>query len=413
MIERHLARTLRRAARTMPVVTLHGPRQSGKTTLARATFPRHAYVTLEDPSVREEAFADPRGFLRRVAKGAILDEVHRAPDLLSYLQGIVDEDARPGRFVLTSSQNLLPLRNVSQSLAGRTAILRLLPFSVAELAGWRARPLRSLFAPRKRGPAGTGEGPAKLAGPDAGGAVAARWEAIWRGFFPRVCDVGADPVAWSADYVRTYVERDVREVLRIGDLRAFQRFLVGAAARTAQELNLSDLAADAGVTHPTVGAWLSVLEASSIVALLPAYHENYGKLLRKRPKLHFLDTGLVCSLLGIRDAGVLERHPLRGAIFESFVAGEVLKTVENHGERPRVFHWRDAKGLEVDLLVDAGGSWFAVEAKSGETVAQDWFGPLMRWTDLARDLSATGVIVHGGAANHDSRGVLVRPWWGA
>lgn len=381
----------------MPVVTLYGPRQSGKTTLARTTFPRHAYVTLEDPAVREEALSDPRGFLRRLSKGAVLDEVHRAPDLLSFIQGIVDDDDRPGRFVLTSSQNLLLMRGVSQTLAGRTALVRLLPLSLAEIESWRARAARSMFAPRARRPRVSGSVP---------------WGAVWRGFFPRVCAKGADPATWNADYIGTYVERDVREVLKIGDLRAFQRFLSAAASRTAQEVNLSDLASDAGVTHPTAAAWLSALEVSSLVTQLPAFHSNFGKTLRKRHKLHFLDTGLVCSLLGIRDAATLERHPLRGAIFESFVAAEVIKALENRREKPRLFHWRDTQGHEVDLIVDLGDRRIAVEVKSGETVASDWAVPLRRWLDLPGNDDAAGVVIHGGTAGYDTRGIAIRPWWG-
>lgn len=380
----------------MPVVTLYGPRQSGKTTLARAAFPKHAYVTLEDPSVRADALGDPRGFLRRISKGAILDEVHRAPDLLSYIQGLVDDGGKPGRFILTSSQNLLLMRSVSQSLAGRTAILRLLPLSVAEVRGWRSRPLERTLAPRKQ----------------RAGAEAAPWPEVWRGFYPRVCADGVNPAKWLAAYVATYVERDVREVLRIGDTLAFERFLVAVASRTSQELNLSDLASDVGITHPTAAAWISALEVSSIVMLVPPFHANYGKMLRKRPKLHFLDTGVACSLLRIRDAETLDRHPLRGAIFESFVAGEIMKAICNRGERARIYHSRDSQGGEVDLILDLGDRRIGIEVKSGETVAGDWTDGLRRWLDLPGNSAATGVVVHGGNVSYDTRGVAIRPWWG-
>ena len=312
MIPRHLTPALRHAAETWPVVTVTGPRQSGKTTLVRAVFPEHRYVSLEAPDVRERARSDPRGFLAQ-ADRLILDEIQRAPDLLSYIQGLVDDDDRPGRFIVTGSQNILLMESVSQTLAGRTALLRLYPFSLAELRGQPPLDPFTLDQNALPGPAPDAPPPDSL------------WETLVAGFYPPVHDRGIPPGDWFADYFRTYVERDLREVMRVGDLRAFETFVRLAAARTASELNLNSLAGDAGVAQPTVRRWLTALETGYLAATLPPHHSNYRKRLRKRPRLHFLDTGLVCYLLGIRDGVTLERHPLRGAIFESFVASELIK----------------------------------------------------------------------------------------
>ena len=379
----------------MPVVTLTGPRQSGKTFLARATFPKHAYVSLEDPDERSLAAADPRGFLSRFTRQpVILDEVQRSPDLLSYVQGMVDADTRPGRFVLTGSQNLLLLHKVSQTLAGRTALLRLLPLSLSELLGRQPIVPADLdCAPKDR-----------LAAPGV-----ALWPTIWAGFYPRIHDRKLPPQSWLADYRRTYVERDLRDVLRVTDLPAFDAFLCLAAARTGQELNLSDLAADAGVTQPTARAWLHALEIAFLVTILRPHHKSFRKRVRKRPRLHFLDTGLVCHLLGIQSSDMLERHPLRGAIFESYVAAELTKAFVHRGHEAPLFYWRDSTGHEVDILMDLGDRLVPVEVKSGQTVAGDATDNLTWWTALAR--SRGGVLVHGGATAHSLHGFAVRPWF--
>ena len=309
MFTRILAEELVLAAEELPVVTLTGPRQSGKTTLARQVFPDHDYVSLERPDERARALADPLGFLNHFKGGAILDEVQRAPDLLSYIQDVVDEDDRPGRFVLTGSQNLLLMEGISQTLAGRTAILHLLPLSVAELLG------RPTLRPEEL----------DIAPPDAASSTAELWTSLWKGFFPRIHDKDLRPDRWLADYYQTYVERDLRDVLRVLDLNAFDRFVRLTAARTGQELNLSALATDAGISQPTAKEWLTALQVGFVITLLPPHHISFRKRLRKRSKLHFIDTGLACYLLGIYDAATLERHPLRGPIFESFVVSELMK----------------------------------------------------------------------------------------
>jgi len=385
VIPRLLQPKLRSAARHFPVVTVTGPRQSGKTTLCRATFPRHAYVSLEPPDARDFARTDPRGFLRQYGAAAVIDEVQRVPELLSYLQGEVDIDPAPGRFILTGSANIGLLQAVTQSLAGRTALLNLLPCSLAELREFPAPPTDLLTT-------------------------------LWSGSYPAVFDRGIPPDEWFASYVATYVERDVRQILNIGDLSTFQTFLRLAAGRTGQLLNLSQLGADTGINHNTARAWLSVLEAGFIAYRLPALRSNLGKRLVATPKLHSYDAGLVCSLLGIRSPQQLETHPLRGAIFETWVAGEILKARLHRGLSGGVFFYRDRKGLEVDLIAETGEAIVAIEAKSGRTVATDFFDALERFA--ARHGTVEGgravrrVVVYGGDEPQRRREATVVPWFG-
>ena len=400
MIPRHLTPALRRAARTNPVVTLTGPRQSGKTTLVRSVFPDHLYLSLEAPDVRERALADPRGLLA-ASDHLILDEIQRVPELLSYLQGLVDEDERPGRFIVTGSQNLLLMETVSQTLAGRTAILRLFPFSIAELQG--RSPLDPLMLDRPEAfPHEVSAPPLHPSG---------LWDTLATGFYPRVHDRNEPAFEWLGDYVRTYVERDLREVLQVTDLRAFENFLRLAAARTASELNLNGLASDTGISQQTARRWLSALEIGHLATTLPPHSRNFRKRLRKRPRLHFLDSGLVCYLLGIRDGATLEHHPLRGAVFESFVVGELVKAFAAMRRDPPLFFWRDATGHEIDILIDAGERLIPVEVKSGRTVKPDATDPLAWWTALPGNPNRGGVLVHGGDAAFTLKGFRVAPWF--
>ena len=394
MFERTLSHELADSARRMPVVTLTGPRQSGKTTLVRQVFPDHIYVSLERPDERDRAVEDPLGFLARFKKPVILDEVQRAPDLLSYVQVAVDEDPTPGRFILTGSQNILLMKGVSQTLAGRTAILHLLPLSVAELFGRAALEPLSLDAPANTSQRMNVE----------------LWRTLWNGFYPRIHDKNLRPDRWLADYQRTYVERDLQDVLRVLDLIAFERFMRLVAARTGQELNLSALASDAGISQPTAKHWLSALRVGFIVTLLPPHHANFRKRLRKTPRLHFLDTGLACYLLGIHDPETLERHPLRGPIFESFVVSELVKAFENSGREAPLFFWRDRTGHEVDILIDLGDRLLPVEVKSGITVASDAVKGLRWWLDLPANPNRRGVLVHGGVDSYETKGITVLPW---
>ena len=405
MIFRHITPALKRAAEDYPVVTLTGPRQSGKTTLVRAVFPEHAYMSLESPDVRARALADPRAFLAQ-ADRMILDEIQRAPELLSYVQGLVDEDLRAGRFIVTGSQNVLLLRSVSQTLAGRTALLVLHPFSLAELRGLPALEPLSLDLP-----ADVDGGGGRIASAAKPLAADALWDTLVTGFFPPIHDRGVPPGEWLADYFRTYVERDLREVTQVLDLRQFETFMRLAAARTATELNLSGLAGDVGVTQQTARRWFNALEIGYLVTALPPHHANYRKRLRKRPRLHFLDTGLICYLLGIRDGVTLENHPLRGPIFESFVVAELVKAFSATRRDSPLFFWRDAAGHEIDVLLDAGDRLIPIEVKSGRTVAADAVAALEWWTSIPANPNRGGVLVHGGAGSFDLKGFRVLPWF--
>jgi predicted AAA+ superfamily ATPase len=395
LLQRTLTQTLRRRARQYPVVTLTGPRQSGKTTLVRSAFPKHAYASLEDPELRAFADSDPRGFLRQFPGPVILDEVQRVPDLFSYIQILADEENRPGRFILSGSQNFLLLRSISQSLAGRTAVLHLLPFSLAELLGRTPFPVEKIGRELPR--AGRKHGEGVLA-------------TLFQGFYPRIHDRDLEPEVWLADYVRTYVERDVREILNVTDLESFGRFLRLCAGRSGQLLNLSSLANDCGVTHTTARRWLSILEASFLIALLRPHHRNFGKRLIKAPKLYFLDTGLLCYLLRIRSPEELAFHASRGAIFESFVVSELTKGFVHRGLESDLYFWRDAAGHEVDLLIDRGSELVPVEVKSGETVTADFFRGLTFFRDLGGDPAGPAALVYGGERTFTQHGVKVYSW---
>lgn len=376
MLDRTAAPTLLRLKDFYPVVAVTGPRQSGKTTLARAVFPDRPYANLEEPDTREFAVADPRGFLGRYPQGAILDEVQRAPQLLSYIQARVDEERKPGRWILTGSQQLGLVGGISQSLAGRVGYLHLLPFSQEELA--RLRDPKSLEA------------------------------MLWAGGYPPIHDRHVPPPVWLRDYVQSYIERDVRQLVNVRDLGAFQRFVRMCATRTGQLVNLSALAADCGVTHNTARGWLTVLEASYIAFTLPAWHRNLGKRLVKAPRMHFYDTGLAAWLAGVGDAGSLGLSSLRGPLFESWVVSEVMKHRFNRLQDVACHYFRDSNGNEIDLVLEFGGRAIAVEIKSGATVAGDWFRGLHRFAALAGDVRP--VIVYGGKESFEREGVSVIGW---
>jgi len=395
MIPRTLSHVLEKRAASYPVVFLTGPRQSGKTTLARTTFPDFDYVSLEELTSRHEAADDPRGFLRRLegARGAVLDEVQHVPDLFSYVQGFADE-RRGGPLILTGSQQCLLSERISQSLAGRVATLELLPFSIAELVRRPAARADDLLT---REPASAERPSLELN------------EILCTGFFPPIHDRSLDPGPWLDAYVRTYVERDVRTLANVGDLDAFTRFVGLCAGRVGNLLNLSSLGNDAGLTHPTVKRWISILRASYVIALVQPHSRNFSKRLIKSPKLYFLDTGLLCYLLGIRRADDLRTHPLRGAIFENLIFAELEKSLLHHGERAQLFFWRDVRGNEVDILLDLGTVRVPIEVKAGETVPPDAFRNLDYYLGLSRDPG--GILVHGGEGWYRHREHSVRPWW--
>jgi predicted AAA+ superfamily ATPase len=395
MFQRSLAAKLAALAREFPVVSITGPRQSGKTTLARLVFADHEYVSLEEPHEAEFAREDPKGFLRRFSGGVILDEIQRVPALLSYLQSIVDREDRAGRFIVTGSQQFHLMGKVSQTLAGRTAIVILLPLSLNELLGRPAANPWTLdaAAPKVRKP------PFSLEG------------ILYQGLYPRIHDKHLAPQDWLSAYYRTYVERDVRDVATIGNLDAFQRFVRLCAGRTAQLLNLSSLAVDCGVSHTTARHWISVLQAGFIVHLLPPHHANFAKRPTKSPKLYFLDTGLLCYLLRIREPEDLHDHALRGPVFETFVVSELYKAFAHRGEAPPLYFWRDRTGHEVDVIVDTGKTLLPIEIKSGETVAPSFFAGLRYYTELGKPAAKTGILIHAGDAHHIFERFHVRPWY--
>ncbi len=383
MIQRTLERKLKELAGYYPVVMVTGPRQSGKTTLCRMTWPERRYVSLEALDSRDFASNDPRGFLAEYANDVIIDEVHHVPELFHYLQSDVDGHPDPGRFILTGSQHFGLSQSISQSLAGRCGILALLPPSLEELREFSNAPsdLYSL---------------------------------LWQGGYPRIYDQNIPAHQWLADYTATYIQRDVRQVINVSDLQAFSGFLKLCAGRTGQALNFSTLGNDAGISHNTARAWISVLETSYIVHRLPAWHANIRKQVAKTPKLHFLDSGLACYLLGIREADQLRLHPLRGAIFESWVVSEIYKTGAHRGTQPNLFHYREARGPAIDLLVEQGPQLAAVEIKSGATINEDFFKNLKRFANRMESAGQTGplqsYIVYGGDTPQKRSHAQVLPW---
>ena len=379
MIKRQTEELARTLARGFPILAFTGPRQSGKTTLARTLFADREYVTLEDLVEQEFALSDPRGFLARFRDGAVIDEAQRCPALFSYLQGVVDDRRRMGDFILTGSQQFGLRSGISQSLAGRVGLVQLLPFSQAELRA-------------------AGRVPQSLD------------ELLWQGGYPPLYDRDIPPHLWFPNYVATYVERDVRQLLTVRDLDLFQRFIKLCAARTGQLLNLSSLAVDCGISHTTAREWLSVLEASYLVVRLPPYFRNFGKRLVKTPKLYFLDVGLAAWLLGIRDAQTLSTHAMRGALFETWVVCELIKERFNAGQPMDLYFWRDNVGHEVDVVFESEGKLQPIEIKSGATFVADWLDAVQKWVSFAKEDALPPQIIYGGDAGYVRQGVQVVGW---
>lgn len=381
MFKRALESVLRAYA-TQPVVAILGPRQSGKTTLAKSVFATYRYVSFEDPQIRAQATADPRKFLRLLENdhGVLIDEAQYVPEIFSYIQLEVDEKKRPGYFVITGSQNFLLNANITQSLAGRVGIVTLLPLTLSELAN-NALLTHDLDL------------------------------TMFNGGYPRIYTESAQPAQLYADYIQTYLERDVRQLANVGDLHDFQKFMRLCASRVSGLLDLSNLANDAGVSVPTVKRWISLLEASYIIFLTPPFHKSYGRRMTKSPKLHFYDVGLVCYLLEIESADVLARHPLRGGIFENFIMADLRKQYHHIGKRPPLYFWRDLNGrIEVDAIIEQALSVVPIEIKSGETARTDMFKGVAAWATIADIVSPHRYVVYGGKESQTLNNGFVISW---
>ena len=381
MIQRLAEKTLRRYAKGFPVICITGPRQSGKTTLAKMAFPRKRYLSLEDPDIALLARSDPRGFLETWPDGLILDEAQYAPELFKYIKTMVDKNPKPGMYIITGSQQFNLMEKVTESLAGRAAFLTLLPFSVAELEN-----------------AGLcGEEPFAL---------------MLQGLYPPLYDRKVSAGDFYSAYITSYVERDIRQLVNVKDLIAFQKFIKFCAARTGGILNLSSLAADCGITHNTAGAWISALEVSGLIFLLRPYFNNFGKRLIKSPKLYFTDPGLACHLLGIRTTEQLFLNPLRGSLFESFIIAELVKNRLNRGHSPGVWFWRDNTGMEIDCLIEEDNKLLAVEIKSGKTFSEDMTNGLQHWRIISEGSAGKRelVLIYAGSPKSSFKGIKLVPW---
>lgn len=366
MINRDIASKIKQLGAKFPVVTVTGPRQSGKSTLLKHIYPDYRYVSLENPDMRAFASEDPNGFLKTYDNHVIIDEAERVPTLFSYLQTHVDDVNEVGMYLLAGSRNFHLMAAVDQSLAGRTAVLKLLPFSRHELH-------------------------------DAGLLPDDINVQIFKGYYPRIYDKDIAPTDYYPAYIATYVERDVRMMLNIGDLARFTRFIRLCAGRIGQLINKAALATEAGVTIPTVESWLSVLEASYIIYRLEPNFNNYNKRIVKTPKLYFYDTGLACNLLGISSPDQLDTHFLRGGLFENMVINQFIKDGFNRGATPDLTFWRDSTGLEVDLVETSGLNQFGYEIKSGSTFNTAFFDGLKKWGELSGTPECRRTVIYAGS----------------
>jgi len=380
MYKRQICGFTHKIIKKYPVLTIIGPRQSGKSTFCRTNFPSFNYVSLETFFDYEMAKNDPIGFFNKYPAPLIIDEVHRVPELLSDLQTIVDDPHFKSHYILTGSHQLMLMESITQSLAGRTTILNLLPLSLSELKQKSVKPNLD--------------------------------ERLYYGGYPRIYDKQLNPTQWLDQYIKTYVERDVRQLTQVKDLDVFQRFLGLCAGRVGQLLNLESLSNDCGVSGPTIKSWLSILEASFIIFKLKPHFKNFGKRLIKSPKIYFYDTGLLCNLLKINDPNHLTNHPLRGSIFENFVILELVKNYANQGKEPDFYFWRDSQGHEVDLIINQSQKLYPIEIKSSQTFQRDFLTETKHLNELQNVQSDDqGQLIYGGSETFSTQGYAVQSWW--
>lgn len=379
-VDRNIEGRIREMCRKFPIISVTGPRQSGKTTLLRNVFPEYRYISLENPDHQDFALQDPRRFLDTYDRYVILDEAQRAPHLFNYLQGKVDEDRIPGQYILSGSQNYLLMERISQSLAGRVALFKLFPFSFSELrrAGWMP---------------GTPE------------------EAMYQGFYPRIYNESLAPGDFYPNYFETYLQRDVRQLTAVQDLMLFRNFVRLCAGRVGQPLNYQTLSSDAGISPPTAKAWMGVLEASHICFLLPPYFRNFSKRIAKTPKLYFGDTGLAASLLGITAPEDLHTHFARGQLFENMIVSELLKQGYDQEWNPELYFWRESNGHEIDLLAEKKGTFSIAEIKSAATINSSFFDNLLFFQKhRPAETQVRSWLVYGGRESQERSAASVRPW---
>ncbi|OHD67941.1 MAG: hypothetical protein A2W19_06750 [Spirochaetes bacterium RBG_16_49_21] len=398
MIKRNISSFIKKYSSQYPVIAIVGPRQSGKTTLSRSLFPGYKYLSLENLDLRRRASDDPRGFLDDYGANLILDEIQRAPELFSYLQERVDFADKPAQYVVTGSQQFLLMESVTQSLAGRIILARLYPFTLNEL--WedvRDTDTESIFKLKiKR----ASPPPSKID------------QILFSGMYPRIHDKKLDPVKWIENYILTYIERDIRSLVNVDNLRLFENFIKVCASNSGQVLNYASISGSTGVSQPTVKKWISLLETSGILFLLPPHHANFRKRVIKTPKLYFIDTGVLCFLLAIRKPDELTGHPLYGNIFETFIISELYKRISHTGEIPPLYFWRDKTGNEIDLLVDFGSKLYPVEIKSSKTFNKDFTSGIRKWFDLPGNENSSGLVIYGGdEVAGKSSSIATVPWW--
>lgn len=379
MIKRILGEQIKRMAAKMPIISITGPRQSGKTTLAKQCFPDYDYLNLENPDVFATAKSDPRLFLSQHKRGLIVDEVQLMPELFSYLQTISDENNKSGEFILTGSQNFLMSAKISQSLAGRVFITHLLPFSIEELK--KSDEWKDNFN-----------------------------QFIFKGFYPRIYDKDISPDLFYPSYIQTYTERDIRQIINVSNLNSFQRFMRLVAGRTGQLLNYSSIANELGHELKTIKSWFNILEASFVIFFLQPHHKNYSKRLVKTPKLYFHDTGLACSLLGIKNENEINLHWAKGALFENMIIADTMKNYLNRAQFPSMFFWRDSTGNELDCLIEDALRVKCLEIKTSTTLHPDFFKGLNYYKNLSKSDEENLYLIYGGAKNVRRKEANVLSW---